>query len=647
MTLEDHVKSEETQMAAVNKDEPIIAGTNPENGSNIKVEENPKQVDADNADTDNVEDEEKEKEKEKEEEEEEVVNNKKKEEEQHDTKSDENVLGVEEKEEEEEAKDSKDRNENGEEEVVVQSTTPSTINKEEEQVEEIKETSSSDLKDNEKKALIDLKSKLEEAILQNKLFPLATHKKMDEEAQKEKESQTKPATQEGNEEDDKLEKSKQEEEKLVEEKEKSIQEEGKPVEEKEKLVQEEVKVVEEKEKSVDVVAELEQEDTVENKEKCTPEEEEKKVENQENEEEKKKSDDDVVVVDKDISLWGVPLLPSAGSEATDVILLKFLRARDFKVNEAFEMLKNTLQWRKDNKIDSILDEDLGLDHLNSVAYMDGIDHEGHPICYNMYGIFENDELYQKTFGTEEQRQLFMRWRFQLMEKGIQKLDFSNKKGVSSLLQINDLKNSPGPSRKELRIAMKQAVGLLQDNYPEFVARNIFVNVPFWYYAFNAVLSPFLTQRTKSKFVFARPAKVTETLLRYIPAQQIPIRYGGMKRENDSEFSSLAEESNVTEVAVKSGSTEAIEIPAPESGATLLWDLIVLGWEVNYKEEFVPSDEGSYTMIIQKGKKMGSQEESVRNSFRNSEPGKVVLTVENNTFKKKKVLYRYKTKMISA
>ncbi|XP_026395224.1 patellin-4-like [Papaver somniferum] len=631
MTSDEQVKSEETQMAAANIDEPIINGTNPDNGSNIKVEENPKLVDADNADTNNVEEEEKE-------------------EEQHDTKSDEKVLCAGEKEEEEEAaKDCKDGNENGKEEVV-QST---TINKEEEeQVEEIKETSSSDLKDNEKKALIDFKSKLEEAILQNKLFPLAAHtkeeKEKEEEAQKEKEPQTKPATQEGNDEDDKLEKSKQEEEKVVEEKEKTVQEEGKAVEEKEKSLQEEEKVGEEKEKSVDVVAELEEEDTADNKEKCTPkEEEEKKAENQENEEDKKKSDDDVVVVDKDISLWGVPLLPSAGSEATDVILLKFLRARDFKVNEAFEMLKNTLQWRKDNKIDSILDEDLGLDHLNSVAYMDGIDHEGHPICYNMYGIFENDELYQKTFGTEEQRQLFMRWRFQLMEKGIQKLDFSNKKGVSSLLQINDLKNSPGPSRKELRIAMKQAVGLLQDNYPEFVARNIFVNVPFWYYAFNAVLSPFLTQRTKSKFVFARPAKVTETLLRYIPAQQIPIRYGGMKRENDSEFSSAAEECNVTEVIVKSGSTEAIEIPAPESGVTLLWDLIVLGWEVNYKEEFVPSDEGSYTMIIQKGKKMGSQEESIRNSFRNSEPGKVVLTVENNTFKKKKVLYRYKTKMISA
>lgn len=72
-------------------------------------------------------------------------------------------------------------------------------------------------------------------------------------------------------------------------------------------------------------------------------------------------------------------------------------------------------------------------------------------------------------------------------------------------------------------------------------------------------------------------------------------------------------------------------------------MIVLGWEVNYKEEFVPTDEGSYTIIVQKGRKLGSQEEPMRNSFKNSEPGKVVLTIENNSYKKKKVLYRFKTK----
>ncbi|KAL4271743.1 hypothetical protein GQ457_13G018970 [Hibiscus cannabinus] len=354
-----------------------------------------------------------------------------------------------------------------------------------------------------------------------------------------------------------------------------------------------------------------------------------------------KPEDETTRFDKNVSLWGVPLLPSKVGEATDVVLLKFLRAREFKVNDAFEMLRNTLQWREDGNIDSVLDEEFGAD-LGSAAYMNGIDKEGHPICYNIYGVFADEELYNTTFGTEEKRGHFLRWRFQLMEKGIRKLDL-RPGGVTSLLQINDLKNSPGPSRKELRIAMKQAVGALQDNYPEFVARNIFINVPFWFYALNTLLSPFLTQRSKSKFVVARPAKVTETLLKYIPAEEIPVQYGGFKRENDFEFS--GQDAVVSEITIKAGSTVTIEIPAQEIGSTLMWEVMVLSWEVHYKAEFVPSDEGSYTIIVQKSKKMVPQSQEagpIRNTFINNETGKLVLSIDNTCSKKKRLFYRYKT-----
>ncbi|PIN04935.1 Phosphatidylinositol transfer protein SEC14 [Handroanthus impetiginosus] len=362
-----------------------------------------------------------------------------------------------------------------------------------------------------------------------------------------------------------------------------------------------------------------------------------KVEEQEHEKLEKE-----VEIDKDFTLWGVPLLPSKGDKGTDILLSKFLRAREFKANEAFEMLKNTLEWRKENKVDSITEEDFGNEY-DSVGYMKGLDREGHPVCYNVYGVFANDEMYNKTFGTEASRERFLRWRFQLLEKGIQKLDF-RPGGISTLLQINDLKNTPGPSRKDLRLATKRAVGILQDNYPEFVARNIFINVPFWYYAFNALLSPFLTQRTKSKFVFSRPSRVTETLLRYIAAEEIPVIYGGLRRENDPEFSI---QDAASEVNVKAGATENIEIPLPEAGTILIWDLTIIGWDVNYKEEFVPTDEGSYTLIVKKERKITWQEESIRNTFKNKEPGKLVITIENGIFKKKRVLYRYKIKNPSA
>lgn len=430
----------------------------------------------------------------------------------------------------------------------------------------------SDLKEHEMKALIELKSKIEECILKNNFF-------MNEEQEK--------ASKGGG----------QKEEKVVKEQEK------------------EEKTEAEGDKGGDKTVEEEAEET------------EKPVADGKSE------------VDTEIALWGVPLLPSKGAEGTDVILLKFLRARDLKVDDAFAMLKKTLKWRKGWKMDSILDEDLGTD-LASVAYMDGIDREGHPVCYNNFGAFDDEELYQKTFGSEENREKFLRWRFQLMEKGIQKLNFKPA-GVSSLLQINDLKNCRGPLKKELRVATKQAIALLQDNYPELVAKNILINVPFWYYAFNALLSPFLTQRTKSKFVVIRPSKVTETLLKYIPAEEIPVQYGGFKRENDFDFS--MQDGFVSELIVKSGSTRTIEIPTPDVGPTTIWDLTVLGWEIKYKEEFVPSDEGSYTVIIQKGKKISSNEAPIRNSFRNNEPGNVVLTIANGSSKKKRILYRYKTK----
>lgn len=180
-----------------------------------------------------------------------------------------------------------------------------------------------------------------------------------------------------------------------------------------------------------------------------------------------------------LSLWGVPLLPSKGDNATDEILLKFLRAREFNPNEALEMLKNALQWRKENDIDSILNDNFD-GNLDSIGYMNGVDRQGHLVCYNNFGLFGDNEMYNDILGTEEKRERFLRWRVQLMEKGIQKLDFKPG-GVSSFLQINDLKDAPSPLKKELRLATNNVVAVLQDNYPEFVAKNVsFLNHGVWF-----------------------------------------------------------------------------------------------------------------------------------------------------------------------
>ncbi|RRT33602.1 hypothetical protein B296_00058426 [Ensete ventricosum] len=284
---------------------------------------------------------------------------------------------------------------------------------------------------------------------------------------------------------------------------------------------------------------------------------------------------------EEVFIWGVPLL---GDERSDTVLLKFLRARDFKVKEAMAMLKNAVLWRKEFGIEALLEEDLGVLEMEKVVFMHGVDKEGHPVCYNVYGEFQNKELYAAAFADEDKRKRFLRWRIQFLEKGIRNLLDFKPEGVSTMVQVTDLKNSIGLAKKELR----QALDLLQDNYPEFAAKQIPV-----------------TEVGKFFFSFPLPNHLTFRLC------------CGLDRT------------------------------ATLQSCILVWELRVLGWDVNYGAEFVPSAEDGYTVIVQKSRKMVVTDEPVvKDSFKIGEAGKVVLTVDNTTSKKKKLLYRYKTKSSS-
>ncbi|CAI0450413.1 unnamed protein product [Linum tenue] len=500
-----------------------------------------------------------------------------------------------------------------------------------EEKSEIEESSSSreqttllsDLKEYERKALLELKSKIEEAVLLNKFFEDDQTIDQTKATDTTNNEQQQPPSQES------------------QDLKKEGEESSAPTsQEDEKITADQAPAVKEsKGKEIMIDDQNVSNATADAEPKIGGQ---KEAEDSSKAEEMMMKKKEMGIIDKEISLWGAPLMPSKGEASTDVILLKFLRAREFRVDEAFEMLKNTLKWRKENNMDSILEEqDPQTDILEPVVYMEGRDREGNPICYNVYGLLGFDKSVDKLLGDEEKRERFLRWRIRKMEQSVKELDF-NPGGSCEILQINDLKNTPLPSKKEVRLTTRKVAETLQDNYPEFVSKNIFINVPLWYYAFNTVLSPFLTPRTKNKFIQARTSKVAEILLKYIAAEQLPVRYGGLKMDNDPDFGT---EDVAEETWVKAGSSETIEIPALEGGKTMVWDLTVSAWEVSYKEEFVPNNERSYTVIVQKMKKIAWQEGTIRNSFRNGEPGKILLTIDNPSFKKKRILYRHKVKKV--
>ncbi|KAK3032872.1 hypothetical protein RJ639_037049 [Escallonia herrerae] len=333
------------------------------------------------------------------------------------------------------------------------------------------------------------------------------------------------------------------------------------------------------------------------------------------------------------SMWGIQLL--SGDEKADVILLKFLRARDFRVSDSLHMLQKCLSWRKDFEADSIVEEDLGFKELEGlVAYMQGYDREGHPVCYNAYGVFKDKEMYERIFGDDEKLKKFLRWRVQVLEKGIKLLHFKPG-GINSIIQVTDLKDMP---KRELRVASNRILSLFQDNYPEMVARKIFINVPWYFSVLYSMFSPFLTQRTKSKFVISKEGNVAETLYKYIRPEDVPVQYGGLSRPGDSQNGPPKPASEFT---VKGGEKVNIQIEGIEAGATITWDIVVGGWDLEYSAEFVPNAEGSYTIAVEKVRKVTPLEEAVHNSYKSKEAGKMVLSVDNTASRKRKVAaYRY-------
>ena len=97
--------------------------------------------------------------------------------------------------------------------------------------------------------------------------------------------------------------------------------------------------------------------------------------------------------------------------------------------------------------------------------MHGHDKEGHPVCQNAYGVFQDEDLYNITFGDDDKSGRFLRWRIQLIEKGIQKLSFKPKV-INSMIQITDLKNSSGLSKcRGLQQSTKKTLPILEDKYP--------------------------------------------------------------------------------------------------------------------------------------------------------------------------------------
>ncbi|KAG2260526.1 hypothetical protein Bca52824_079820 [Brassica carinata] len=199
-------------------------------------------------------------------------------------------------------------------------------------------------------------------------------------------------------------------------------------------------------------------------------------------------------------------------EVDDLMIRRFLRARDMDIEKASALFLKYLAWRKTVLPKGYIPEsEIANDLSHNKVCMQGHDKKGRPIIV----IIGNRHSPSK--GNPEE---FKRFVVYTLEKICARMP----RGEEKFRAIVDLQGW-GYSNCDIR-GYLAALSTLQDCYPERLDKLYFVRAPYIFMTAWKVIYPFVDTNTKKKIVFVENKKLTPTLLEDIDESQLPDIYGG-------------------------------------------------------------------------------------------------------------------------
>eukprot|EP00048_Salpingoeca_helianthica_P000203 m.39946 g.39946 ORF g.39946 m.39946 type:complete len:438 (-) comp10231_c0_seq2:25-1338(-) len=220
------------------------------------------------------------------------------------------------------------------------------------------------------------------------------------------------------------------------------------------------------------------------------------------------------------------------AETEEHFLLRFLRARQFNVNKAWEMMMTDITWRteygtlalREKTMAEVVQCDVSLIHHHLPIWQSGFDLQGRPVVYKRFGRCEISTLKQHTAIDN-----LVRFHVWCTERQLQLLGSQSAKlghNIETMLFVIDA------AGWTVRLATQDAFRYLKGiadmdsaHYPERLGGVVIVNAPWALDMAWRVVQVWLDARTKAKVHILRRG-ANEALRQLIDVSQIPADYGG-------------------------------------------------------------------------------------------------------------------------
>jgi len=284
-----------------------------------------------------------------------------------------------------------------------------------------------------------------------------------------------------------------------------------------------------------------------------------------------------------------------GNMPSDTMLLRFLRAREFNIEKAREMLSASLTWRKKHQVDKVLSEyeipQVVRDHFPGGWHYN--DKDGRPLYILRLGMVDVKGLL-KSLGEDG----IFRLTLHVCEEGLRlaeeaTMQFGHPVTTWTLLLDLEGLNMRHLWRPGIR-ALLRIIEIVEANYPETMGRVLIIRAPRVFPVIWTLVRPFIDERTCSKFFFyggndglQGPGGLPD----YIAAEHIPDFLGGPCKTNfpegtliqksfymsDELLESLtfSEDSIYRSVTLTKGQVHEVVIHNEDLGSVITWDFDVL------------------------------------------------------------------------